>query len=64
MGKAFVDTLTEDLRPIYEILKNPTPMVMTEDDETQYEEAENCYACDVEFGTMLGINEKTGENNR
>ena len=61
MGKAFVDTLTEDLRPIYEILKNPTPMVMTEDDETQYEEAENCYACEVEFGTMLGINEKTGE---
>ena len=61
MGKAFVDTLTEDLRPIYEILKNPMPMVMTEDDETQYKEAENCYACEVEFGTMLGINEKTGE---
>ncbi len=61
MGKAFVDSLTEDLRPIYEILKNPMPMVMTEDDETQYEEAENCYACEVEFGTILGINEKTGE---
>ncbi len=28
MGKAFVGSLTEDLRPIYEILKNPVPMVM------------------------------------
>ncbi len=61
MGKAFVDSLTKDLRPIYEILKNPMPMVMTEDDETQYEEAESCYACEDEFGAMLGINERTGE---
>ncbi len=61
MGKAFNDSLTEDLKPVYEILKNTIPIVMTEDDETQYEGTENCYACEVKFGTMLGINEKTGE---
>ena len=61
MGKAFVDSLTKDLRPIHKIHKNPMPMVMTEDDETQYVEAESCYACEDEFGAMLGINERTGE---
>ncbi len=27
MGKSFVETLTEDLRPIYEILKTPKPII-------------------------------------
>jgi hypothetical protein len=58
MGKAFVDSLTEDLRPIYEILKNPMPMVMTEDNKTQYEETKNCYACEDKFGTIR-INERS-----
>ena len=55
MGK---ESLTEDLRPIYEILKNPKPMVMTEDDKIQHEETENCYACEVKFGAMI-MNDKT-----
>ena len=61
MGKAFVDSLTEDLRPIYEILKNPMPMVMTESDEVKHELAKECYACKDIFGRMCGINEETGE---
>ena len=28
MGKAFVSSLTEDRKPLYEILKNPKPMVI------------------------------------
>ncbi len=61
MGKAFVDSLTEDLRPIYEILKNPLPMVMTESDKNQHEKAEKCYACEDVFGTVCGMNKKTKE---
>ncbi len=61
MGKLFVDTLTEDLRPIYEILKNTKPIVMTESDDILHEEIKNCYACGNEFGTMLGIDKKIGE---
>ena len=61
MGKEFVDSLTEDLRPIYEILKNPLPMVMTESDMVQHEEAEKCYACEDVFGMMRGIDKDTGE---
>ncbi len=57
MGKAFVDSLTEDLRPIYEILKNPKPMVMTESEETRYTQTKNCYACGDEFG-MLKMKKK------
>ncbi len=61
MGKAFVDSLTEDLTPIYEILKTPKPMVMAEDDEVKHELAKECYACKDTFGRICGINEKTGE---
>ncbi len=61
MGKAFVDSLTEDLRPIYEILKNPLPMVMTESDKSQHEKTKKCYACEVVFGTVCGVNKKTKE---
>ena len=61
MGKAFVDSLTEDLRPIYEILKNPLPMVMTENDKNQHEKAEKCYACEDVFGMVCGMNKKTKE---
>ncbi len=61
IGKAFVDSLTEDLRPIYEILKNPLPIVMTEGDEDEYKLAERCYACEAVFEKSLKINPKTGE---
>ncbi len=61
MGKAFVDSLTENLRPIYQILKNPLPMVMTESDEVKHELAKECYACKDIFGTMRGIDKDIGE---
>ncbi len=57
MGKAFVDSLTEDLKPVYEILKNPKPMVMTESDKTRYAQTKNCYACGDKFGT-ISVNEQ------
>ncbi len=57
MGKAFVNSLTEDLKPLYEILKNPKPMIMTENDQRTHEKTKNCYACNVKFGTTE-INEK------
>ena len=58
MGKAFVNSLTEDLRPIYEILKNPIPIVMTESDEVKHELAKECYACKDIFGRVW-LNKKT-----
>ena len=58
MGKSFVETLSEDLKPIYEILKTPKPMVMSDSDKTAHEKSENCYACGTRFGTMR-INERT-----
>ena len=61
MGKAFVDSLSEDLRPVYEILKTETPMTMTEDDCDRYEKENSCYACGVEFGTICGTDKETGE---
>ena len=58
MGKSFVETLSEDLKPIYEILKTPKPMIMTDSEKDQYTKTENCYACGVRFGTERR-NEKT-----
>ena len=52
MGKLFVETLSEDLKPIYEILKNPKPMVMTENDRRTHNKAKKCYTCEVTFGTQ------------
>ena len=61
MGKLFVDSLSEDLKPIYEILKSPLPMVMTESDKSQHEKTKKCYACEVVFGMVCGVNKKTKE---
>ena len=58
MGKLFVETLSEDLKPIYEILKTPKPMIMNNSDKTAYEKSEKCYACGIQFGSER-INEKT-----
>ena len=58
MGKSFVETLTEDLRPIYEILKTPKPIIMSKSEKNRHEKTESCYACGVEFGTTR-VNEKT-----
>ncbi len=60
MGKLFVEKLTEDLRTVYEILKNPKPIIMTESDNVSFERSDRCYACRVEFGVMNGIDKKTG----
>ncbi len=58
MGKLFVETLTQDLRPVYEILKTPKPMIMTDSDKTKHKNSKACYACGDEFGTERR-NEKT-----
>ena len=60
MGKAFVDSLTEDLKPIYEILKSPVPVVMSERDKVEHELAKECYMCKDIFGRMW-IDKKTGK---
>ena len=52
MGKAFVDSLTEDLKPVYEILKDPKPMCMNDSEKSKHEKAKECYACKDVFGTM------------
>ncbi len=58
IGKLFVETLSEDLKLIYEIRKTPKPMVMTESDKSQHEKSENCYACGTRFKATR-TNEKT-----
>ena len=58
MGKLFVETLSEDLKPIYEILKTPKPMIIIDSEEDQHAKTKNCYACGVGFGTERR-NEKT-----
>ena len=58
MGKAFVDSLTEDLKPVYEILKNPRPMMMSDSEKSKHEKAKECYVCKGVFGTMR-VNEQT-----
>ncbi|CAB3990298.1 Hypothetical predicted protein [Paramuricea clavata] len=56
IGKMFVDSLEENLKLVYEILKKVTPISMTEKDEKNYNESDNCYACNIQFGTVR-INE-------
>ena len=58
MGRLFVETLSEDFKPIYDILKTPKPMIMNNSDKTAYEKSEKCYACGIQFGSER-INEKT-----
>ncbi len=58
MGKLFVKTLTEDLSPIYEILKNPKPIVMSDSKKDQHMKSLNYYACDIKFNTIR-LNERT-----
>ncbi len=58
MGKLFVETLTEDLRPIYEILKTPKPIIMSDFEKDHHKKSDSCYACGMKFGTTR-VNEKT-----
>ena len=58
MGRLFVETLSEDFKPIYDILKTPKPMIMNNSDKTAYEKSEKCYTCGIQFGSER-INEKT-----
>ncbi len=58
MGKLFVETLTEDLKPIYEILKTPKPIIMSDSEKDHHKKSDSCYACGMKFGTIR-INEKT-----
>ncbi len=58
MGKLFVETLSKDFKPIYDILKTPKPMIMSDFDKTAYKKSEKCYACGIQFGGER-INERT-----
>ena len=51
MGKLFVETLSEDFKPIYDILKTPKPIIMSNFDKISHEKSEKCYACGIKFGT-------------
>ena len=50
ISKKFVECLEEDLKEVYEILKTNVPMRLTEKDEENFQNAENCYACKHELG--------------
>ncbi len=58
MGKLFVETLSEDLKPIYKILKTPKPMIMSESEKDQHKKSDSCYACGIGFKTDR-VNDKT-----
>ncbi len=58
MGKLFVETLSEDLKPIYKILKTPKPMIMSESEKDQHKKSDSCYACGIEFKADR-VNDKT-----
>ena len=51
IGKKFVECLEEDLKEVYEILKTEVPIRMTEEDEKDFENAKNCYACKQKLGS-------------
>ena len=55
MGKSFVETLSEDLKPIYKILKKPKPISMTESDKNRHKKTESCYACGIQFATARTV---------
>jgi hypothetical protein len=63
MGKLFVETLSKDLKPIYKILKNPKPMIMSDFDKADYKRSETCYACGIGFGGIR-VNERTNKNEK
>jgi hypothetical protein len=48
------------MRQVYEILRNPKPMVMSEADKERHAKSDNCYACGSRFGTIR-TNKCTGE---
>ncbi len=58
MGKSFVETLTKDLTPIYEILKTSKPIIMPNSEKDQHKKSNSCYACGIKFNTIR-VNEKT-----
>ena len=63
LDQSLVNSLTEDLKSVYKILRDPKPMVMTKSDKKKHEKTENCYACDVKFGTTR-INERTNKEEK
>ncbi len=52
MGKSFVETLSEDLRPVHEILKTPKPIVMSDSEKDQHKKSDSCYACGIQFKAL------------
>ncbi len=51
MGKSFVENLSEDLRPVYEILKTSKPIIMSNSEKDRHEKSDSCYACGTKFNT-------------
>ncbi len=58
MGKLFVETLSEDLKPIYKVLKTPKPMIMSQSEKDQHKKSDSCNACGIEFKADR-VNDKT-----
>ena len=51
VGKLFVESLSEDVKRIYEFLSSVT-RTMTKEDEERHESSEKCYACEGVFGEI------------
>ena len=49
VGRKFVESLESDLKDVHDILTTEVPIQMTDDDETCFNAARDCYACGLEL---------------
>ena len=49
VGRKFVESLESDLKDVHDILTTEVPIQMTNDDETCFNAARDCYACGLEL---------------
>ncbi len=61
MGKAFIDSLTEDIKPVYDILKSPRPMIMSEADKSSFSKSKNVMRASLSSGHFKLANEVVRE---
>ena len=50
IGRKFVESLEEDLKEVYKILKTVIPIRITKKDKENFKNASVCYACGIELG--------------
>lgn len=50
IGRKFVESLENDLKDVYDILKTKAPIAMTSENEMEFQKATACYACKKELG--------------